>query len=101
MFNQTEDEVFKLINEKSAKDRAIALEASKEISSMLYGKLEEEGDFDIKHCFLALATSILSVSQALCKDEEQYNFEIEKAEKIASDRLGSSIMPLMQDGKIV
>lgn len=95
-----EDKILDQINAQSEKDRNTAEECAKKIMEILSKEMERE-DFNVKHGFLSLARSIIYLSQSFCKDADEFNAEMEKADKLAVDKMIYSIMPTMKDGRVI
>lgn len=95
-----EDKVLNTINEQSDKDRARADQFANKIAELLQEELKNE-DFNIKHGFLALARNMIYLAQSFCKDEEEFNEEMTKANSLAVDKMIFSLMPTMKDGIII
>lgn len=99
--NEMADPVFKKITETTENDKQIAEVAVKKISELLKGLLDEVDDFTVKHAFLALSRSMGYLTQAFTNSPEEFEEEMDKANALAVEKMMPSIMPKMQDGKII
>lgn len=98
---QMNDPVFDLVNEKVKADQEISERCVTEFIGIIKKFLEEDEEFTTKHGFLALGRTIVYLTQTFCKDNEHFEYEIEKANALAVDKMMLSLMPAMKDGKII
>lgn len=99
--NEISDPVFDKISKITETDHRIAEEAISDISVMLKEYLDNKEDFTVKHAFLALSRSMGYLTKVFTNSPEEFDMEMEKANKLAVEKMMPSIMPKMQDGKII
>lgn len=100
--NLQNDIVFEKIAEITQQDKVITQNFVDKTVELLKEELENpENNFNIKHGFLGLSKAIIALTQSLCDNEEHYNNELSKAQAVAIDRMMPSILPKVEDDKIV
>jgi hypothetical protein len=98
---QLKDPVFEAVRQISEKDGKISERAVAKFVEVLKTLFDNDEEFTTKHGFIALGRAIVYLSQTFCKDNEHFEIEVEKAENLAVEKMLPSIMPVMQDGKII
>lgn len=99
--SQMNDPVFDEVNEKTRQDQMIAERCTEKLADIIKEQMDNDPEFNVKHGFLALGRTIIYLSQTFCKDAQQFEFELEKSNALAVDKMMASLMPTMKDGKIV
>lgn len=99
--NEMTDPVFKKISDTTENDKVIAEQVVQKISALLKESLDEIEDFTVKHAFLALSRSMGYLTQVFTENPEEFAEEMDKANFLAVEKMMPSIMPKMQDGKII
>lgn len=95
------DEAYSRIREESAKDDEIVNPILEKILNILSEELKDNKEFLIEHGYMIAGRVLIYLSQALCDSQEMFNVEIDKAREVAIDRIIRSIIPKIEDGKIV
>lgn len=96
-----QDETLIKIQEEAEKDNAIVENVIGKVIEILNQELSADNDFYIKHGYMVIGRVLVYLSQALCKDEAMFIAELEKAREIAVNRMIDSVLPKVEDGKIV
>lgn len=99
--NLQNDPAMDKIKEITEQDRIIVDGAVGTILDHLKDKLENDKEFTLKHGYLTCAKALIYLSQALCDSEEQFQAELAAAQGVAIDRVMPSVLPKIEDGKIV
>lgn len=99
--NLQNDPVMDKIKVITEQDREIVDEAVGTILEHLKSKLDKQENFTLKHGYLTCAKAMIYLSQALCDSEEEFEAELNAAQVVAIDRVMPSILPKIEDGKIV
>jgi hypothetical protein len=95
------DETFESLKEINEQDNALMQPVLEKLMDTLGEALKAENAFSTKHGYMAVGKLLIYLSQSLCKDEEHFKSELEASQDMAIDRVVQSILPKIQDGKIV
>ncbi len=95
------DETFETLQEINEQDNALMQPVLEKLMDVLGEELKAENNFSTKHGYMAVGKLLIYLSQSLCKDEEHFKSELEASQDMAIDRVVQSILPKIQDGKIV
>lgn len=95
------DEAFDTIKELNEKDTEIMQPVLEKLMTMLGEELSAKNEFGVKHGYMAVGKLLIYLSQSLCKDEEMFKEELDKSQELAINRIVQSILPKIEDGKIV
>ena len=95
------DEAYSRIAEDSKKDNEIVNPVLDKILNVISEELKNNDDFLIEHGYMIAGRMLIYLSQAFCESEEMFNDEIDKAQRVAINRIMESIMPRVENGKIV
>lgn len=99
--NTQTDEAYVRIAENSKKDNEIVNPVLDKVLNILSQELKDNDDFLVEHGYMVAGRALIYLSQALCESEEMFNDEIDKSQEIAVNKIIRSIMPRVEDGKIV
>lgn len=99
--NIQRDEAYSRIAEESKKDNELVNPILDKVLNVLSEELKNNDKFMIEHGYMVAGRLLVYLSQALCDSEQMFNDEIDKAQEIAVNRVIKSIMPKVEDGKIV
>lgn len=100
-FDLQQDKTLEIIREESIRDNKIIEPVLDKILTILSEEIQSDNEFQVKHGLLLAGRALVYLSQALCKDEAMFTEELDKSQTLAIDRIVSSIMPKVEDGKIV
>ena len=89
------DKAFEKIKEMTKQNNEIAAPAIDAIMNVLKENIDAKSDFSILHGFIALAKSIVFLSQALCENEDHFRDELDKSYKLTTNK----VMPAIKSEK--
>lgn len=95
------DPAFEKVREMTVKDAEISKEFVDKALDLLKEQFDNKEEFTIKHGFLGLSKLIIALTQSLCENEEQYHYEMIKAQDIVTNKVMPSILPKIEDGEVV
>lgn len=95
------DPIFDLIGDITKRDNMIADSIVDDIIDIINKRLNEDDEFKAKNGFLALSKVIMTLSQGLCKDKDDFLKQYDKALNLANDKIIECFYPVTNDGKIV
>lgn len=102
MENKNEkNKIFDEVQKVSQKDNEIMTPVLEKVLKVISDELDADNDFTVRQGYIALAKSLVYLSQALCDNEEFFRNEIDAAQKIALDKIIPAMLPNIKDGKII
>ena len=81
------DEAFEKLKELTNRNNKIAEPVLDKIMKVIKESIDENSDFSIEHAYNALGKAMMFLSQAFCKDEEDFNNELNKSYNIAMNKI--------------
>lgn len=99
--SQLNDPIFEQIEEQFLEDIKRSTEIENALNIVIKDKICNEDNLSTKHAFLALGRILIALTRPMCKDQDHFINEVDKAEKLFMDKMLPSTFPAMKDGEVV